>query len=76
MSTASPVFPNGLPQTGWILDSTLADAIGVSSETLRDWLTKFQIPHRRPGSKVFIQVEVFYQNLPDGLSDGEKGKSR
>jgi hypothetical protein len=69
MSTGSSVFHNPLPQSGWVLDSQLADSIGISRETLVDWLNRYSIPHRKPGSKIFVCMEVFYSHLPDGLGD-------
>lgn len=60
-------YPNGLPQTGKILDTKLAEAFNVSSETIRDWLVKYQIPHKKPGSRIVIDCEQFYAGLPDGL---------
>jgi len=69
MSTSSAIFQNPLPQSGWVLDSQLADSIGISRETLVDWLNRYQIPHRKPGSKIFVCMEVFYASLPDGLGE-------
>lgn len=53
------------------MDIQLAEIIGISRETLLDWLTKFSIPHRRPGTRVFVRMETFYDGLPEGLSDAD-----
>lgn len=74
MSNENAGFSNPLPQSGWVLDSHLAKVIGVSRETLVDWLIKFRIPHRRPGTRIFINMEVFFNGLPDGLADDEPKK--
>lgn len=76
MSTSLSSFQNPLPQSGWVLDIHLADSIGISRETLVDWLVKFQIPHRRPGTRIFINMEAFFNGLPDGLTDGEATKQK
>jgi hypothetical protein len=62
-------FQNPLPQSGWVLSQHLAEAIGVSSETIADWLHKYGIPHRKPGSKIIIHMETFFSSLPEGLGD-------
>lgn len=69
-------FVNGLPQTGFVLDTVLADAIGISRETLVDWLVKYEIPHKRPGTRIFVNCEQFYAGLPDGLSGNYKPKGK
>ena len=53
-----------LPQTGWTTSDRLAEAFGVSDETVRDWLRKYQLPARVLGSKVVIHMETFWESLP------------
>ena len=61
MSTETPQM---LPQTGWILDSQLAPMLGVSSETLRDWIKRYTLPARQVGNTILIHLETFYASLP------------
>lgn len=74
MSTvnAETPFIHKLPQSGWVLSSELAAAIDLSEDRLKDWLCEFRIPHRKAGIRWFIHMESFFENLPDGLSDGQK----
>lgn len=52
-----------LPQTGWILSTELAEAIGCSAETIGDWIQKYNLPGTTVGSKTFIHLEAFYNAL-------------
>ena len=53
-----------LPQSGWILDSALADCLTVSKETLRDWIKLYKLPARQVGNTILIHLETFYASLP------------
>lgn len=63
---------NRIPQHGWVLDSDLAIALGVTRETLNDWLHKYRIDHAKPGTKAIINMETFFAGLPSGLEMGRR----
>jgi excisionase family DNA binding protein len=65
---------NRIPQHGWVLDIDLANALGVSRETLVDWLHKYRIDHSKPGCRILIRMETFFAGLPSGLTGETKRK--
>lgn len=71
MSTSVP-FIHRLPQSGWVLSTELAEAVGISDETVKDWLRDFRIPHKKLGTRTFVSMDEFFLNLPDGCEDAEK----
>ena len=73
MSTETPP----LPQTGWVLDTAFAASLGVSQETLRDWIHEYRLPARQVGRTILIRAEEFYQALPNvEYKDGEEKKTK
>jgi hypothetical protein len=68
MSTGIP-FIHRLPQSGWVLSTELAAAVDISDETIKDWLRDFAIPHKKLGTRTFIDMAAFFENLPDGPTD-------
>jgi hypothetical protein len=68
MSTQSS-FVHRLPQRGWVLSTELAEAVDISDETIKDWLRDFAIPHKKLGTRTFIDMAAFFENLPDGPTD-------
>lgn len=68
MSTGNS-FIHRLPQSGWVLSMELAEAVGISDETIKDWLRDYQIPHKKLGTRTFIDMESFFENLPNGNDD-------
>lgn len=65
-------FVHRLPQSGWVLSSELAEAVDLTDDRVKDWLVEFKIPHRKLGTKWFVHMESFFENLPDGNADATK----
>ena len=65
-----------LPQSGWVNDTVLAAAIGVTPKTLREFLREFSIEHIRFKTAAIINMETFFEQAPKQGSSSGKEKKR
>jgi len=74
IANAETPFIHRLPQSGWVLSSELAAAVDLTDDRVKDWLAEFKIPHKKLGTRWFVHMESFFENLPDGLTDATQSK--
>lgn len=60
------VFCGGgyIPEEGEFNQRVWSGLLGVSESTVKDWIDRYRIPHRRPGNDVYVDARDLRSHLP------------